>query len=88
MIKEVERPTFDFPVCPVYKTMMNPDGTTAQEKNDKMDIYIWKKDYELVHSRKAEFTKKEKRVFPIILDNLKEQKCSKKLKKKMALLNI
>ena len=30
--------------------------------------YDWKKDYELVHSQKADFTEKEKRVFPITLD--------------------
>ena len=39
---------------------MNPDGTTRQEKIDEMDIYIWKKDYMLAHSRRAEFTEKEK----------------------------
>ena len=33
-----------------------------------MDIYVWKKDYKLIHSKKAEFVEKEKRVFPIILD--------------------
>ena len=62
----MERPTFDFPVHPVSETIMNPNGATAQEKIDKIDMYIWKKDYELVHSRKAEFTKKW--VFPMILD--------------------
>ena len=29
---------------------------------------MWTKDYKLVHSRRAEFTKKEKWVFPMILD--------------------
>ena len=33
-----------------------------------MDICVRKKDYELVDSQKADFTEKEKRVFPIILD--------------------
>ena len=37
------------------------------KKIDEMDIYVWKKDYELVHNRKAELIKK-KQVFPIILD--------------------
>ena len=32
-----------------------------------MEMYVWKKDYELVHKQRAEFKKKEKRVFPIIL---------------------
>ena len=47
---------------------MNPDGTVKQEKIDEMDGYVWKKDYEIIHNRKAEFVEKEKRVFPIILD--------------------
>ena len=53
---------------PVSKTITSPDGTTRQEKIDELDIYVWKKDYELVHNRKAEFIEKEKRVFLIILD--------------------
>ena len=44
MINDVERPTFDFPVHPVSKTITSPDGRTTQEKIDKMDNYIWKKD--------------------------------------------
>ena len=68
MIKEVEHSIFEFPVCPVQKIILNLDGTTTQEKIDEMDIYMWKKDYKLVHNKKAEFTKKEKRVFPIIFD--------------------
>ena len=50
------------------KTILNLDGTTTQEKVDKMDIYMLKKDYELIHNKKAEFIKKVKHVFPIILD--------------------
>ena len=68
MIKDVACPKFEFPVRPVSKTIMNPDGTMTQEKIDEMDIYVWKKDYELLHNWKAEFVEKEKRVFPIILD--------------------
>ena len=56
----MERPTFNFSVRPVPRTIRNPDGTIMQEKNDEMDIYMWKKDYELVHSKKAKFTEKEK----------------------------
>ena len=33
-----------------------------------MDIYMWKKDYELIHNKEVEFIKKEKGVFPIILN--------------------
>ena len=33
-----------------------------------MDIYMWKKDYKLIHNKKAEFIKKEKHIFPIILN--------------------
>ena len=47
---------------------MNLDDTMMQEKIEEMDIYVWKKDYDLVHRQKAEFIEKEKRVFPIILD--------------------
>ena len=68
MIKDIECPKFEFPVRPVSKTIMNPDGTIAQEKIVEMDIYVWKKDYELVHDHKAEFEEKGKRVFSIILD--------------------
>ena len=57
-----------FPVHPIPKIVTNPDATMTQEKVDEIDIYIWKKAYDLVHSRKAGFTKKEKRVFPNILD--------------------
>ena len=64
--------------CPVPKIVVNPDGTTTQEKVDEMDIYIWKKDYELIHSQKADFTEKEKRLFPIILDQ-----CSPSLKSQL-----
>ena len=60
MIKDNKCPTFDFPVYLVSKTIMSPDQTTMQEKIDEIDIYIWKKDYELVHRRKAEFIEKEK----------------------------
>ena len=47
---------------------MNSDGTATQMKIDEVDIYLWKKDYELVHNMKPEFTEREKQVFPIILD--------------------
>ena len=68
MIKDMEYPTFEFPVWSVPRIILNPDGTSIQEKIDKMDIYVWKKDYELVHNKKAKFKKKEKQVFQIILD--------------------
>ena len=63
MINDVEHPTFDFPVRSVSKTITSPDGTTTQEKNDEMDIYVWRKDYELVHGRKAESSKKKNECF-------------------------
>ena len=68
MIKDMERPVFEFPVRPLPKTILNSDGTIIQEKVDEIDIYIWKNDYKLIHSKKAEFIEKEKHVFPIILD--------------------
>ena len=63
MIKDVECPQFNFPVHQVPQTITNADGTMTQEKIDKMDIYVWKKDYELIHKQKAEFIEKEKRAF-------------------------
>ena len=68
MIKDVKRPVFEFPACPLPKTILNSDGTITLEKVDEMDIYVWKKDYKLVHSKKAEFVEKEKGIFPIILN--------------------
>ena len=68
MIKDMERPTFKFPIWPVLRIILNPDETTTQEKIDEMDIFMWMKDCELVHNKKAEFTEKVKRIFPIILD--------------------
>ena len=53
MLKDVERPKFEFPVRPVSRTIMNLDGTMTQEKIDEMDIYVWKLGYELVHNWKA-----------------------------------
>ena len=55
MIKDVERSVFEFPARPLLKTILNSDGRITQEKVDEMDIYVWKKDYELIHSKKAEF---------------------------------
>ena len=57
-----------FPSMSDPKTIVKSDGTMTQEIVEEMDIYVWKKDYELVHSHKAYFTEKEKWVFPIILD--------------------
>ena len=68
MIKDVECPLFKFPKCPVPWVITYVDGMMTQEKIDKMDIYVWKMDYELIQSQKADFTEKEKRVFLIILD--------------------
>ena len=50
MMKDVECPTFEFPACPVPKTIMNQVGSVTQEKIDEMDINAWKKNYELVKS--------------------------------------
>ena len=95
MMKDVECPKFKFPAHPVPQTVMNLDGTVKQEKIDEMDVYVWKKDYELTHNQKAEFIEKEKRVFQIILDQcsplLRSQmqgaKNFKKCVKKMMLSN-
>ena len=43
-----------------------------------MDIYSWKRDYKFVHSRMADFTRKQKRVFPIILN-----KCTPSLRSQL-----
>ena len=67
-INDIERRNFEFPAHSVPQIITYPDGLMTQEKIDEMDIYLWKKDYELVLSQKAKFTEKEKRVFPIILD--------------------
>ena len=75
MIKDVECSKFDFPARLTPKIIVNSDGTMTQEKIHEMYIYIWKKDYELVHSQKANFTEKVKQVFFIILDQ-----CSSSLK--------
>ena len=77
-IKDVECPIFNFPAHPVPKIIANPDGTRTQQKVNKMDIYIWKKDYELICSQKADFIKKGKRVLPIVLDQ-----CSPSLKSQL-----
>ena len=45
MIKDVERPKFEFPLRPVARRVMNLDRTVTQEKIDKMDVYVWKKKY-------------------------------------------
>ena len=44
MIKDVERPTFDFPLHPIPRTIRNPDGTFMHKKMNEIDIYVWKKD--------------------------------------------
>ena len=67
MIKDMKHSQFDFLVCPVQSIIANPDGTITKEKINEMDVYLWKKDHELVHNMKAEFIEKEKWVFPIIL---------------------
>ena len=48
------------------KNILSLDRTTTQVKVDEMDIYVLKKDYWLIHNKKAEFIKKEKPFFPII----------------------
>ena len=65
MIKNVECPHFKFPEHPVPLIVPNMVGLMMQERIGEMDVYVWKKDYELVHGQKAEFNKKEKREFPI-----------------------
>ena len=54
---------FNFPERPVPRVVTNINGTLMHEKIDEMDIYIWKKDYELVHNRKVDFIEKEKEHF-------------------------
>ena len=68
IIKDVEQPQFDFSTCSVPQIITDVDGMMTQEKINEMDIYIWKKDYKLMHSQKAKFSKKEKKVFPITFD--------------------
>lgn len=46
---------------------MLDDGKTTQEKVDKMDVYVWKKDFQKINNKELEFEEKEKMVFPIIL---------------------
>ena len=81
MIKDVERPVLEFPARPIPKTILNSDGTITLEKVDEMDSYVWKKDYKLVHSKKAEVIEKEKRVFPSILDQ-----CSPSLRSQLEVM--
>ena len=74
----MEHLEFNFPEHLVPLVVTNEDGTSTQEKIDKMDMYIWKKDYELLHKRKTDFIENEKRVFPIILNQ-----CSPSLKSQL-----
>ena len=50
MIVDVEHPEFNFPEHPVPQIVTIKDSTSMQEKVDKMDINIWKKDNKLVHT--------------------------------------
>ena len=68
MIKDVEQLEFNISEHAKPQVVKNKDGISTQEKIDEIDINIWKKDYELVQKTKADLIKKEKRVFPIILD--------------------
>ena len=52
---------------PAVQIVTNADGKPIQERFIEIDMYIWKKDYELVHKQRAEFKEKEKSLFPIIL---------------------
>ena len=58
MIREVEHLTFMLPKWPKLQIIANMDGKSTQEKINKMDVYIWKKDYELLHQQKVEFKEK------------------------------
>ena len=78
MIKDAERLNLEFPACSVPWITINPDAMMMQGKINGKDINVWKKDNELIHSQKAEFTEKEKRVFPIILDQ-----CSQSLRSQL-----
>ena len=62
----MERPVFKFPQKPMSQVITNANGNPIQERLNKMEMYIWKKDYKFVHKQMAEFKEKEERVFPII----------------------
>ena len=53
MIKDIECPEFKFPENPKQWVVTNEDGTSTQEKINKRDIHMWKKNYELVHMTKV-----------------------------------
>ena len=54
-------------IRPTEKIMTDNNGKILKTGPDEMDILIWKKDFEKQHIRLAEFKRKEKRVFPIVL---------------------
>ena len=77
MMRDMEHPVFKFPQQPMAQVITNTNVNPIQERFNKMEMCIWKKDYELIHKQRAEFKKKEKRVFPIILGQ-----CSPSLRSK------
>ena len=77
MIRDVECPVFKFPKQPLAQIITDPNGKLIQERFNEMEMYIWKKDYELVHKQRAEFEEKEKRVLLIVLGQ-----CSPSLRSK------
>ena len=79
MIREVERPMLKFPQQPTAQIVMDSNGNPIQERFNEMEMYMWKKDYELIHNQRAEFEEKEKRVFPIILEQCSQLEGAKSL---------
>ena len=67
MIRDMECPVFKFLQQSMAQIVTDANGIPIQEIFNKMEMYIWKNKYSLVHNQRAEFKKKEKRVFPIIL---------------------
>ena len=62
MIRDVERPIFTYPAWPVGYPVTSDYGKTTHEKVDKMDVYVWKKEFEKVLNKEAEFKEKKIRV--------------------------
>ena len=58
MIRDVEHPVFKFPQQPIAQVITDSNGNPIQERFNKMEMYIWKKDRKLIHKQRAEFKKK------------------------------
>ena len=57
------RPTLMHPRRPKGPDITVLNGTVTKGKGNKIDIYVWKKDYEKVHNNISKFQEKERRVF-------------------------